>query len=222
MNQQQQKQQVYNICFYSKKCPWSAAFLKELYKTPLKNEFNGGFFCVDDYPRNKLPTWLKKVPTLLIRRDNDPDPLKIDKEVFNWISMKKLSMGNQGGRQGSEEDNLAPAYVPNEMSGIGNKYAFVSLIPGTNIEGALDLIDRNLDAQYQSKSFASSDFDIATAGPGTRTGSTIPGGGGGGGGSSVDRVGGMSQNKGDKLFDARMEQYISQRNVGVPQPAARR
>ena len=75
-----------HVCFYSKKCPYSKAFLEELAKTPYTREFQ--FVCVDPAPnRPKLPTWLKGVPTLLI--DGESDPLT-DEKVFNWLSMKRI------------------------------------------------------------------------------------------------------------------------------------
>jgi len=75
-----------HVCFYSKKCPYSKAFLEELARTPYTREFQ--FICVDPAPnRPKLPGWLKSVPTLLI--DGETDPLT-DEKVFNWLSMKRI------------------------------------------------------------------------------------------------------------------------------------
>ena len=93
-----------HVCFYSKRkieggSP-SLAFLEELSKTSFTSEFQ--FICVDScgkctacqdrHPgqcitRQKLPTWLKAVPTLLI--DGESDPL-IDDNVFNWLSLRKI------------------------------------------------------------------------------------------------------------------------------------
>lgn len=75
-----------HVCFYSKKCPHSKAFLEELARTPYTREFQ--FVCVDPSPtRGKLPTWLKAVPTLLI--DGESDPLT-DEKVFNWLSLRRI------------------------------------------------------------------------------------------------------------------------------------
>jgi hypothetical protein len=68
-----------NVCFYSNKCDWSEAFLKELANTPYKSEFQ--FVCVDTTPRQELPNWLKQVPTLVIR--NDQEPIKTNSEVID-------------------------------------------------------------------------------------------------------------------------------------------
>jgi hypothetical protein len=75
-----------HVCFYSKKCPLSKAFLEEIVKTPFTSEFQ--FICVDPGPnRPKLPTWLNAVPTLVI--DGEPDPL-VDEKVMNWLSLRKI------------------------------------------------------------------------------------------------------------------------------------
>jgi hypothetical protein len=75
-----------HVCFYSKKCPYSKAFLEELARTPYTREFQ--FICVDPSPsRPKLPSWLKGVPTLLI--DGEADPLT-DEKVFNWLSLRRI------------------------------------------------------------------------------------------------------------------------------------
>jgi hypothetical protein len=75
-----------NVCFYSNKCEWSEAFLKELSKTPYKGEFQ--FVCIDTTPRAQLPTWLKQVPTLLIR--DDQEPVKTNSDVLNWLYERKM------------------------------------------------------------------------------------------------------------------------------------
>lgn len=94
-----------HVCFYSKRkieggdSP-SLVFLEELSRTPFTSEFQ--FICVDAcgkcqycasrrpamcVGKAKLPGWLKCVPTLLIDGESDP---RIDDEVFNWLSMRKI------------------------------------------------------------------------------------------------------------------------------------
>lgn len=81
-----------HVCFYSKKCPHSKAFLEELARTPYTSEFQ--FICVDPAPnRPKLPSWLKAVPTLVI--DGEVDPLT-DEKVFNWLSLRRIQGGGSG------------------------------------------------------------------------------------------------------------------------------
>jgi hypothetical protein len=87
-----------HICFYSNRCKWSEAFISDLKQTPYIQDFK--FICVDPSPtRPQLPTWLKKVPTLVIQ--GQPEPL-VDAEVMNWLSMKRLMEGGQGGRKPSQ------------------------------------------------------------------------------------------------------------------------
>ena len=79
-----------HVCFYSKKCPYSKAFLEELAKTPYTVEFQ--FVCVDPAPnRPPLPKWLKSVPTLII--DGEAEPLT-DEKVFNWLSFRRIQGSN--------------------------------------------------------------------------------------------------------------------------------
>jgi len=81
-----------HVCFYSKKCPYSKAFLEELARTPYSSEFQ--FMCVDPAPnRPRLPTWLKGVPTLVI--DGEADPLT-DEKVFNWLSLRRIQSTSPG------------------------------------------------------------------------------------------------------------------------------
>jgi hypothetical protein len=94
-----------HVCFFSKKCPHSKAFLEELARTPYTREFQ--FICVDPSPqRPKLPTWLKVVPTLLI--DGESDPLTEEK-VFNWLSLRRIQAPASGAvRQQSQYEPPRP------------------------------------------------------------------------------------------------------------------
>ena len=146
-----------NICFYSNKCDWSKAFLKEIAQTSFKNSFT--YISIDKDASGKLanlPDWLKKVPTLVIK--GDPEPIKTDAEVMNWLYMEKMRVA--GPKQGSAMASAEPeAWMNQEMSG-GMKDAY-SFIGGQESE----IISRN--------------FEMIGS-PGTRTGSDIPGASGGG------------------------------------------
>lgn len=188
-----------HICYYSNKCEWSKGFLKELAKTPYKNEF--AFLCVDPGPnRPPLPGWLKKVPTLVIR--GEPEPLT-DGEVFNWLSIRRLqdsggtaasSSRPGGGGGGPGEDSMLEPYMWNEMGG--------SLTKG------FSFVDNSTDAPQGNFEFLN-----GGAAPGTRTGSDIP-----------DGRGQQEQQKSRKaaLFDKQMETYMRSRDDGMPPPVARR
>lgn len=180
-----------NICFYSNKCEWSKAFIKEIAGTPLKGTFT--YICIDkdqNGRRPNLPEWLKKVPTLVIK--GDPEPIKTDAEVMNWLYTEKMKISGPGGGGGGPATSLEPeAWMNNEMSsGLKDAYSFID---------------------DKSGGFLSRSFDLLSA-PGTRTGSEIPGGGGG---SSEQKT------KKEQLFDSQMEAYMKSRESGMPQQRPR-
>ena len=85
-----------NVCYYSNRCEWSKAFMKELAQTPWANSFS--FFCVDAEKRKgPLPAWLKKVPTLVINGEQQP---RTDGDVMNWLSEMRLKNSGSGQRSG--------------------------------------------------------------------------------------------------------------------------
>jgi hypothetical protein len=85
-----------NLCYYSNRCEWSKAFMKELAQTPWANSFS--FFCVDAEKRQgPLPAWLKKVPTLVISGEQQP---RTDGDVMNWLSEMRLKNSGSGQRSG--------------------------------------------------------------------------------------------------------------------------
>jgi hypothetical protein len=119
-----------HICFYSNGCKWSTAFIQSLKSTPFWNEFT--FICVDVKPdgtrTHPLPRWLKKVPTLVIKGENEP---RTDNEVMNWLAEKRLlaEKGSAGGASAGEPE----PWVGNEMGG--------SLTKGFSFLGAGDTND---------------------------------------------------------------------------------
>ena len=147
-----------HVCFYSNKCRWSAAFINEIKDTPFKTEFK--YICVDpaaNGQRPPLPGWLKKVPTLVIRGEDEP---RTDGEVMNWLAEKKLL--SRGGANGSTKGPAGPAepepWVGTEMGGSYTKgFSFIA------------------DDQAPSGNF---EFLNGQNAPGTRTASDMPNGGG--------------------------------------------
>jgi hypothetical protein len=118
-----------HICFYSNGCKWSAAFVQSLKATPFLQEFT--FICVDPKPdgsRPQLPRWLKKVPTLVIKGEDEP---RTDNEVMNWLAEKRL-MAEKSSAGGSVTGEPEP-WVGNEMGG--------SLTKGFSFLGANDTND---------------------------------------------------------------------------------
>jgi hypothetical protein len=190
-----------NICFYSNKCDWSEAFLKELSSTPYKSEFQ--FVCVDTTPRAQLPDWLKQVPTLVIR--SDKEPIKTNSDVLNWLYEQKMkdtsrapsSSQGQGQGQGPASDE-PEAWNISEMGGkLSESY-------GNLVNGTGSSVDNS-----SSKNF---DFDFlnGSAAPGIRTTNSI-------GESGVRQEPGRSKSKKEEMFDRQMEAYQKSRDVGLPQ-----
>lgn len=185
--------QPQNICFYSNKCLWSEAFLKELANTPWKQTFR--FVCVDPMPngtRPQLPAFIKKVPTLVISGEKEP---RTDGEVMNWISEMKLKMG-MGGSSG-------PAAVSNEPE------AF-NWMEQTSFARGLGYSFNDSDTSTQGDGGSSIpgafSFLNGSAGPGDRTGNQIPNM------ASVEQ-----RSKKERLMDEQMENYMKERDKGMPQ-----
>lgn len=142
-----------HVCFYSNGCRWSEGFLKALNDTPFKHDFK--FICVDkgaNGQRPPLPSWLKKVPTIVIRGESEP---RTDGEVMNWLSEKKL-MSRPGQPTSSEPE----PWVGTEMGG--------SLTKGFSFLGANDSNEAPL---------GNFEFLNGQNGPGVRTASEMPNGG---------------------------------------------
>jgi hypothetical protein len=191
--------QAANICFYSNKCDWSEAFIKELAATPYKTEFQ--YVCVDTTPRSQLPEWLKKVPTLLIRGD-DP-PIKTDSEVLNWLYIRKLKDTQREPARVKQAANAPMSSEPEawNISEMGGK---LSESYGNLVEGSGAAVENS-----SSKNF---DFGFlnGNAAPGDRTTQGI-------GGDSMRQEPGRAKSKKEEMFDKQMEAYQENRNSGLPQ-----
>jgi hypothetical protein len=191
--------QAANICFYSNKCDWSEAFIKELAATPYKTEFQ--YVCVDTTPRSQLPEWLKKVPTLLIRGD-DP-PIKTDSEVLNWLYIRKLKDTQREPARVKQAANVPMSSEPEawNISEMGGK---LSESYGNLVEGSGAAVENS-----SSKNF---DFGFlnGNAAPGDRTTQGI-------GGDSMRQEPGRAKSKKEEMFDKQMEAYQENRNSGLPQ-----
>jgi hypothetical protein len=183
-----------HVCFYSNKCRWSAAFINEIKDTPFKAEFK--YICVDpaaNGQRPPLPGWLKKVPTLVIRGEDEP---RTDGDVLNWLAEKKLL--SRGGANGASGGAAGPAepepWVGTEMGGSYTKgFSFIA------------------DDQAPIGNF---EFLNGQNAPGTRTASDMPNGGHGARAQP-------QKSKREQLFDKDMEEYMRQRGSGMPAPVIR-
>ena len=197
-----------NICFYSNKCEWSEAFLKELSNTPYKREFQ--FVCVDTTPRSQLPGWLKQIPTLMIK--DDPEQIKINSDVLNWLYERKLkdvsrgpSVTSHGGRAATGASAGAPATMDEpeawNISEMGGKLS----------ESYGNLVDGS-GATVENSGFKNFDFGFlnGNAAPGDRTTQGM-------GDSGMRQEPGRSKSKKEELFDRQMDAYTKSRDQGLPQ-----
>lgn len=195
-----------HICYYSNNCPWSKAFIMELSQTPWKGEFH--FICVDKSPsRPTLPGWLKEVPTLVVRGENEP---RTGAGVMNWLYERKMREGGGGGanRGGGQQQTSAPASMGGEPD------AWNTIEQGTFSHGI---------------SYSGLDVDTSAQGDGGMTmpgafaflrGATAEGSQGAGGYTPAGGVG-TKKSKKEELFDKQMEAYQRERDSGMPRFAQR-
>ena len=184
-----------NICFYSNKCDWSEAFIKELANTPYKQEFQ--FICVDTTPRSQLPTWLKQVPTLLIK--NDQEPIKTNSDVLNWLYERKMKDTSRGPSTSSAPvSDEIEAWNMSEMGGkLSESYGTIVNGSGANVENSST---KNWDFGFLNGSAAKGD----------RTTQGI-------GDSGLRQEEGRGKSKKEQIFDRQMEAYQQNRESGMPQ-----
>lgn len=182
-----------HICFYSNKCNWSKAFLTELANTPWKSSFR--FVCVDPSPnRPSIPSWLTKVPTLVIKGEQQP---RTDGEVMNWLSEMKLkgggSMGGGGGAGASGGDMEYEAFSMMEHQSFAKGFGYSGLDTDTSAQGNGGF---TIPGAFSFLNGASATGD--------RTANTIP---------TMD----AKKSKKEQVMDQQMEDYIKERNRGIPQ-----
>jgi len=193
-----------NVCFYSNKCEWSEAFLKELVKTPYKSEFQ--FVCIDTTPRAQLPTWLKQVPTLMIR--DDQEPIKTNSEVMNWLYERKLK-DNTGSSSGLPPRGPMPAGPGPGASNDEPEAWNMSEMGGKLSETYSNLTDGN---NFDNSSTKNWDFGFLNGGAsqGDRTAQGM-------GDSNMRQEAGRTKSKKEEMFDRQMEAYQKNRDNGLPQ-----
>ena len=190
-----------HICFYSNRCDWSKAFITELSQTSYKNEFR--FVCADPSPtRPALPSWLKKVPTLVIA--GEPEP-KTDGEVFNWLKERQMKegggRGNGGGAPGVPSGPLEPEpMISDAGSAFGDSYSFVGMDTSAQGDGGSSSI-----GNMYGFSFLDGNTSV-----GTKEGSSF----------QMNDANGKRSRK-EEMLDKQMEAYMSQRDSGIPKRVAR-
>lgn len=190
-----------HICFYSNKCDWSKAFITELSQTPYKGEFR--FVCVDPSPtRQALPAWLKKVPTLVI--SGEPEP-RTDADVQNWLFERRMKEGKSEGGGGGAAGGAGMSSEPEPMisdagSTFGDSYSFVGTDTSAQGDGGSSGV-----GNFYGFSFLQGNTSV-----GTKEGSSF----------QVTDMSGKRSRK-EELLDKQMENYMTQRDAGIPKKVAR-
>ena len=182
--------QAPNICFYSNKCQWSKAFITELSKTPWKSEFR--FICADPSPqRQALPSWLKKVPTIVISGESEP---RTDSEVMNWLYEKRMKEGQQQGAPPTAGEPAAFSMMEN-----------VSFAKGFSYSGLdADTSSQGTGGESMPGTFAF----LSGAASESGAGQVLPG--------AVPAQSSQRRSKKEEMFDKQMEAYQRDRESGMP------
>lgn len=189
------------ICYVSAKCPWSIAFLKELDQTSFKNEVK--LVCVDPSPnRPPLPSFLKKVPTLVVA--GDPEP-KTDSEVMNWLSIRKLQTQARSARPPAP-GVTAPSQVQQSMPGEPEPFIFSEM--GSFGQDPYSFIDQDTSTAGNGGMRIAHSFEFLNGPPLAQGAGGMPGG---------PPAMGQKKSKKEEMFDAQMEAYQRDREAGMPQ-----
>lgn len=191
-----------NICFYSNKCQWSKAFITELARTPWKGDFR--FICVDPGPnRPQLPSWLKKVPTVVISGESEP---RTDSDVMNWLYEKRM-------KEPTTSQNGAPSSSPGSAEPSAfSMFENVSFAKGFGYSG----IDVDTSSQGSGGTTIPGAFSFLNGGP---DGSISQGGSNQGG--PAPPTGSQRRSKKEEMFDKQMEAYQRDRDLNMPKETGR-
>ena len=140
--------------------------------------------------RPQLPAFLKKVPTLVI--SGEPEP-RTDGDVMNWISeMRVRSNGAQDGPTATNEPE-AFNWIEQTSFAKGVSYSGINVDTSTQGDGGLSI----------PGAFA---FLNGAAATGDRSANQIPNM------ASVEQ-----KSKKERMMDKQMEDYMKERDRGMPQ-----
>jgi hypothetical protein len=185
-----------NICFYSNKCQWSKAFITELSRTPWKDQFR--FICVDAGPnRPQLPSWLKKVPTIVIAGESDP---RTDSDVMNWIYEKKM-------KEPTTSQNGAPSSPGSAEPSAFSMFENVSFAKGFGYSG----IDVDTSSQGTGGTTIPGAFSFLHGAAAEGSSSQGP----------APPASSQRRSKKEEMFDKQMEAYQRDREMGMPKGPGR-
>lgn len=184
-----------HICFYSSRCEWSKAFLEEISKSSYHTLFR--FICVDPGPnRPALPSWLKQIPTLVISGESEP---RVDSEVLNWLYEQKMRDGagnKSGGGGGVASGPVEPEpYLDMEMGGgFSDSYSFIGADTSAQGNGGMHENMRH-------------NFTYLNGGDGVSTREAS---------NFQTTQSNAKRSKKEEMLDAQMEQFMKNRDSGIP------
>ena len=182
-----------NICYYSNKCQWSKAFISELAKTSWKSSFR--FICVDASPtRPQLPTWLKKVPTIVVAGEAEP---RTDADVMNWLYEKRLKEdGNKQQGAPTAAGGAEPeAFSVMEQVSFAKGFSYSGLDVDTSSQGGGGT---TMPGAFSFLGGAAAEGDRASQGLTTAPANS------------------QRRSKKEEMFDKQMEAYQRDRESGMP------
>ena len=205
-----------HICFISPKCQWSMAFLRELERTPYLSEFQ----VVDVATltaEQRRGFKLTKVPTLVISDPRDPEPMKTDGEVMNWLSLRKLRDSSGIPRAPPAPGISAPSAVQQSVPSEPEPFVFSEM--GMKGQDPYSFIDQDTNTQGNGGLRIQHSFEFLNGPPQASYNAGAGGGIGGGAGGMPTGGGGFGPKKSKKeeMFDAQMEAYARERDAGMPQ-----
>lgn len=195
------------------------AFLRELERTPYMSEFK----IIDVAsltPEQRKGFKLTKVPTLVISDPRDPEPMKTDGEVMNWLSLRKLRDSSGIPRAPPAPGISAPSAVQQSVPSEPEPFVFSEM--GMKGQDPYSFIDQDTMTQGNGGMRIQHSYEFLG-------GFGDSGGGGGGGpapmGMPMNSGGGgnfgQKKSKKEEMFDAQMEAYAREREMGMPQTRPR-
>lgn len=152
-----------NTLFYSKYCIHCKNFILQLKTQDLLSYFTKKI-CIDNPEiKNKLPPFLKEVPTIIT--DDYDQPMSSDM-AFKWISFKKKNSQNNNQNNNQQEKKIENYHVDNGIGvDINNAYSGLGNLEGAK-KGSTGSIDydsfsliKDISIQEAKGSTGSIDYD---------------------------------------------------------------
>lgn len=176
-----------NTLFYSNYCQYSNNLIKTLKSNNLLHTFSN-IICIDDIPTDKIPEYLKTVPTIIV---SDYDKPLEYKNAISWIRFQNENHEqNKEQIQTKQENNKPPEVIHESKKGELNNAAFMGIQHQDTNMTDFELLDGD---NGKNECFLDNMFSIMNAEP-------------------VNEMGGKLQEN-DNNFDQRLEQIQKLRDM---------